>query len=92
MKKYGLILLSAILLSGCASLQEAYYIDKEFGTLSQASWDKLVAYPDYRYVGLDVEGLEGITAEEVMAVHNKTFAKEPTKAEVFEFTLGTQGK
>lgn len=87
MKKYTLVLLSALLLSGCASMQEAYYIDEEFGQLSQASWDMMIAYPDYRYADRETEGIDGITAEEIMNVYNQTFAEKPTKTEVIEFGI-----
>jgi hypothetical protein len=87
MKKTAFIVATVLLLTGCASLQEAYYIDREFGQLSQASWDQQVAYPDYRYAAKTPETLEGITAEEVMDVYNETYAEEPEKVDIINFGL-----
>lgn len=87
MKKTAFIVATLLLLTGCASLQEAYYIDREFGQLSQASWDQQVAYPDYRYAEKTPETLEGITAEAIMDVNNKTFAEEPEDVEIIQFGL-----
>lgn len=87
MKKLSFVIATVLLLTGCASLQEAYYIDREFGQLSQASWDQQVAYPDYRYAAQTPETLEGITAEEVMDVYNETFAEEPQQANIINFGL-----
>lgn len=87
MKNTAFIVATVLLLSGCASLQEAYYVDREFGQLSQASWDQQIAYPDYRYAGNPTETLEGITAEEIMGVYNETYAEEPEDVEVIQFGL-----
>ncbi|APG25742.1 hypothetical protein [Syntrophotalea acetylenica] len=87
MKNLSLIVTTVLLLTGCASLQEAYYIDREFGQHSQAAWDQQIAYPDYRYAAKTPETLEGITAENVMDVYNETFAEEPQDFEVIQFGL-----
>ncbi|ABA88991.1 lipoprotein, putative [Syntrophotalea carbinolica DSM 2380] len=87
MKTMTFIVATVLLLSGCASLQEAYYVDREFGQLSQASWDQQVAYPDYRYTAKTPETLEGITAEEIMDIHNKTYAEKPEKIDIIQFGL-----
>lgn len=76
-----------VLLSGCASLEEAYYVDREFGKAQMASWDSQVAYPDYRYASRVPEGIAGITSEEIMGVYNNTFAKEPQNVDVFQFEI-----
>jgi hypothetical protein len=39
--------MAMVLLAGCASMEEAYYVDREFGLAQQAAWDNQVAYPDY---------------------------------------------
>ena len=49
MKTMILLLASSILLVGCASFEEAYHLDREFGQRSQETWDMQVAYPDYRF-------------------------------------------
>jgi len=73
-----------VLAAGCASMEEAYYLDREFGQASQASFDQQILYPDYRYAGEVPEGAPGIIAEEVMAVHIDTYKTAPTKSDVFE--------
>lgn len=94
MKTLILMLTSSILLLGCASMEEAYYLDREFGQRSQETWDMQVAYPDYRYATdpttgktKRAESLEGLPAENVMDVYTKTFADKPTKSNVIEFSL-----
>jgi hypothetical protein len=79
--------MAMVLLAGCASLEEAYYVDREFGQAQMASWDSQVAYPDYRFAAKTPQNIDGITAEEIMNVYNKTFAKEPTQTEVFQFEI-----
>lgn len=79
------ILLSVLsmtaLLSGCASLEEAYHLDREYGLASQASFDKIVANPDYLYVAKQPEGLPGIHGEGIMDVYNKTFQENKRSAD-----------
>jgi hypothetical protein len=77
----------SLLLAGCASLEEAYYIDREFGQAQMASWDSQVAYPDNRYADKAPEGVPGITAEEIMSVHNRTFTKEPQQVNIFQLDI-----
>jgi len=43
MRHLILVLTGLSLLAGCASFQEAYYIDKEFGQATQKSLDQQVA-------------------------------------------------
>jgi hypothetical protein len=76
-----------VLLAGCASFEEAYYIDREFGLAQQMSWDNQVAYPDYRYAAKTPKTTEGITAEEIMSVYNDTFSKAPEKVDVFQLGI-----
>jgi len=87
MKRLVLIAACMTLLGGCASFEEAYHLDREFGMASQAAWDKQVAYPDYRYASKVPETTEGITAEEVMDVYNSTFGEEPEQVNVFQMGL-----
>jgi hypothetical protein len=94
MKTMILLLASSILLVGCASFEEAYYVDREFGQRAQETWDMQVAYPDYRYAVDQTTGefrnpetLEGLPAENVMEVYTDTFADAPTDANVIEFNL-----
>jgi len=85
-----LVISSAILslLAGCASFEEAYHLDREYGQASRQAWDMQVAYPDYRHVDKVPETTEGITAEEIMEVHNQTFAEEPQQIDVFQLGIG----
>jgi len=90
-KKISVCLLfsaALFLAAGCASFESAYYVDREFGLASQASWDQQILYPDYRYADAIPEGTPGIIAEEIMAVHIESYEKEPTKVNVFQ--LGVQ--
>ena len=94
MKTMILLLASSILLVGCASFEEAYYVDREFGQRSQETWDMQVAYPDYRYAVDQTTGefrnpetLEGLPAENVMEVYTDTFAEAPTEGSVINFNL-----
>lgn len=52
-----------LVLTGCAALEEAYYVDREFGTASQNTWDRQVAHPDLRHAGNLPRGLDPRTAE-----------------------------
>lgn len=87
MKRLFLIVAGMALLGGCASLEEAYYMDREFGMASQAAWDKQVAYPDYRYAAKVPETTEGIVAEEIMNVYTDTFGEEPEQIDVFQMGI-----
>jgi len=82
-----LFLAAFLLMGGCASLESAYYADREFGEASQASWDLHVLYPDYRYADKIPEGTSGIIAEEIMDVHINTYKEEPTKVNVFQLGI-----
>ncbi len=53
-------------LTGCAALEEAYYVDREFGTAAQNTWDLQVAHPDLRHAGNLPRGLDARTAEETL--------------------------
>ncbi|MFA7534958.1 MAG: hypothetical protein WCY68_02595 [Desulfuromonadales bacterium] len=87
-----LILLSAafLLLSACAPVEEAYYIDREFAKASQAAWDAQIINKENTHADKVPEGIAGITAEEVMGVHNRTFAKQPKESKAFEFNMGNE--
>lgn len=87
MKALALIIAGTLLLAGCASLEEAYYVDREYGHASMASWDQQIAYPDYRFANKAPVGTEGITAENIMEVYNNTFAEPPKKLDIFQIDL-----
>lgn len=81
--------LIVLLLAGCASFQEAYLLDHEFGRDSAAAWQQQVANPHPAQVGAIPTGLEGITAEELMSIYNGTFAEKPLQQNVLSLTLPT---
>jgi hypothetical protein len=75
------------LLTGCASFEEAYYLDREFGKAQMESWNKMIAYPDYRYADQEPEGMAGIHGEAAMDIYHRSFDKEPTHTEVFQLGI-----
>ena len=87
MRILACMMTAMVLLAGCASMEEAYYVDREFGLAQQAAWDTQVAYPDYRHVAKTPEVTEGVTAEEIMSVYNSTFAEAPKEVNVFQLGL-----
>jgi hypothetical protein len=87
MKKTFVAALFALLVTGCAAFEEAYYIDREFGQASQAAWDRQIVSKNQPYGDQPAEGLAGITAEEIIQVHNKAFAEKPTKANVLTIEM-----
>jgi hypothetical protein len=84
-----LIVAAALVLSGCASFEEAYLLDREFGQASLATWNRQIAYPD-RQIETAPEGMEGITAEKTIGVHIDTYDQRPTKVDVF--SIGIMGE
>lgn len=53
-------------LTGCATLEEAYYVDREYGKASQDTWDRQIAHPDLRYSGNLPRGVDGKSAEQAL--------------------------
>jgi hypothetical protein len=93
MKTTVLLIAASVLFAGCASMEEAYYVDQEFGQASQETWDMQVAYPDYRYVYdqegnmKNPEGMDGIAAEEAMDVLTRAYGEKAEKTDVLQFDL-----
>lgn len=89
-----LVSLSAILaFTGCASFQEAYHTDQNFGNASEETFAQQIAYPERPYAGETPEGMAGITSEEVMDVHNRTYAAPPTELDLESIELfGSEGE
>ena len=83
----NLLIFAVLLLAGCASFQEAYLLDREFGQASQAAWEQQIVNPEGQMVHRNPEGMEGITAEEVMGVYNGTFAEKPQQLNVLGLGL-----
>ncbi len=80
------------LLAGCASMEEAYVLDREFGKAQMAAWEQQIAHPNNPYAAQVPEGIEGITAEEVMGVYNGTFAEKPKQTDIFELGIVSDNK
>jgi len=79
---YRLLIIAVLLgLGGCASFQEAYIYDHEFGKASQMAWESQIAHPEAHETKTP-EGLAGITAEELMGVYNDTFGEKPQQLNI----------
>lgn len=91
MKKWILALTILLFCGGCA--QEARNIDREWGQAQMASWDKQIAYPDYRFAGKTPEGMTGINAEQVMDIYTRTYGEKPEKTDTYnlQFVPGGMG-
>lgn len=89
MKTSIVIVIMAMLLSGCAFFYDAPRLDAEYGQAQAKTWDSQVAFTDYRYAGTTPEGLGGIPSEQIMKVHNQTFGKKSRIKDVF--SLGVTG-
>ena len=88
MKKLTVILCSLLLLSGCAALKEARYVDREFGLANRAGMDRQIAFPDKQVVAVQPpEGVPGINAERMMTIHNDGFGKPPKQTNVFKLEI-----
>ena len=58
MRTLACVILATALLAGCASFEEAYYVDREMGQAQMMAWDNQVAYPDYRHIAKTPEVTE----------------------------------
>jgi len=88
MKELAPVIAIVLLLAGCAPMS----VDRDFGTAQKNAWDRQIAFPDAPYADGKVTGTAGITAEEIMAVHNQTFAEKPQEVQVFQFDLANSGQ
>lgn len=75
-----------LLLCSCAAGQEAYHIDREFGTASRTVFEKQIAIPEEEIIETP-EGIAGINSERMMAVHNNSFGKPPQETNVFNIKI-----
>jgi len=87
MKKWFLILAAVIACAGCSTMEEAYFLDREYGQAQMASWEKMIVNPHPQHAESLPEGMEGIHAEPAMRVYHKSFSKEPTKTDVIKFGI-----
>ena len=86
-----ILIVIAMLLSGCSLFYDAPRIDAVYGQAQAEAWDKQVAFTDYRYAGSTPEGLGGIPSEQIMKVYNQSFGEKSKKADVYNLDL-TGGK
>ena len=87
MKTSIVIVITAMLLSGCSLFYDAPRIDADFGQAQAKTWASQVAFTDYRYAGKAPEGLGGIPSEQIMKVYNQSFGEKAEKREVFNLDL-----
>lgn len=85
--KTTIAIITAMLLSGCASFYDAPRLDADYGQAQAKAWDKQVAFTDYRYSEATPEGLGGIPAEQIMKVYNQSFGEKPAKETVFNLGI-----
>jgi hypothetical protein len=83
-----------VALVGCGQpyMEEAYYLDKEFGKATAAAFDKQVVNPEPLKRDVVPEGVDGIHAEQVMDVHDSTYGTKPAKNPVLKMGLVSEGK
>lgn len=82
--------LSVLLCAGCTTLEETYYLDREFGKAQMESWSKMIAYPDDRYSDQAPEGMAGIHGEAAMDVYHRSIDREPTRNDVLQLGIINQ--
>ncbi len=85
MKYLAIIAPLLLVFAGCASMEEAYVLDREFGKAQMAAWDQQIINKNHPHGTISPEGIEGITAEEIMGVYNGTFSEKPEQTNVFNF-------
>ena len=87
MKSLAIFVVALSVLTACTPPLETRKADLEFGEATRHSLDSQIAYPDYRYADQTPQTLPGINAEEIMNVHNQTFAEEPQRANILNMGL-----
>ena len=87
MKRLVTALFAMLLVGGCASMEEAYHLDRKFGEAQLASWEQIVAYPQGLHSDKIPEGQQGIHTEAGMKVYHRSFAVEPTKTETIKLGI-----
>lgn len=80
MKYFILIIVSGMLLSGCA--HEAYYVDHEHGMAQNDTFNRQIVHKDYIYANKPVEGMAGIHAESIMETYHGTFTDSFSKESI----------
>ena len=77
-------------LVGCASVQEAYYVDQEMYQSAETAFAMQVVNKDYRYAGNTAEELFGNAAEELMDTYIQTFTEGFTSEDIQVTETGIQ--
>ena len=75
MKYIALLVTLGFLLVGCAAMEEAYYVDREFGAAHNDAFDRQIINKDYAHAGKSVEGLPALHAESIMETYHGTFSE-----------------
>lgn len=90
MKYIVLLIAAASLLVGCATMEEAYYTDREFGAATTDAFDRQVIHKDYAHAGKAVEGLPALHAEPVMEKYHSTFSQGFTRESIDISDVGSE--
>jgi len=72
----------ALLLSGCAIFYDLPHTDAASGNAQATSWDKQVAFQDYRHANRIPEGLGGTPAENAVEVYIKSFLEKTERTDI----------
>ena len=84
------LVLPLLAMVGCASVQEAYYVDQEMYQASEAAFAMQIVNKDYRYGGNPTEDLFGNAAEEVMDTYIQTYTEGFTETDIEITDTGTE--
>lgn len=91
MRSMLILILATISLPGCAMFYDAPRISDDYGQAQRAVWSQQVANPTPAVADRTPEGLSGLPAEEIMKIYNQSFANKPTKEEIFNMGITTNG-
>jgi len=84
-----ILVLPLLMLAGCASVQEAYYVDQEIFQATENALAMQVVNKDYRYAGNRPEDLFGNAAEEIMDTYIQTYTEGFTSEDISITETGT---
>lgn len=79
-----------LLISGCAAMEETYFIDREFGVATNDAFDQQIINKDYAHANQPVEGMPALHAEPVMGTYHSTFSTGFTKESIDINAVGSE--